>query len=179
MHKSWEERYESLRDLLVFALDNGGAPTDSLLEVLSDGMDNKAMVEAYLSQPITLPKHETITPTFDASGYPTEEYLEQVQWWSGQDMNYLLSQVAAGWYWKDMAQNVRPDVWTFATGGWSGNEDLLSALRSNIHIYRGADIYLRGGLYCVALGEAQKAMEEEVFTHVRDWAWEGRNERTS
>lgn len=84
-------------------------------------------------------------PTFDADGYPTEETLAAIRVWPWQDVNALLDFIAEAWHWPDfVSRELRPEEASIvhaepedrylrlATGGWSGNEDLIAALRENM-----------------------------------------------
>jgi hypothetical protein len=77
-------------------------------------------------------------PEFDREGYPTEATLERIQTWQG-DYFALAEFVKDAWTYPDYVKREEvqdkhdgPCVeYRFATGGWSGNEELLSALRDN------------------------------------------------
>lgn len=74
-------------------------------------------------------------------GYPTEAALEKIENWKYDDYENLLSFVQMLWHWGSnqySTQCVEDDLgrqeleYTFHTGGWSGNEELLSALQANV-----------------------------------------------
>lgn len=75
----------------------------------------------------------------DDDGYPTEEELEKVRTWDGRDYSGLMEYVQDLWYYPDrfMRREIKDDMgrlkseWTISTGGWSGNEDLISAMHDN------------------------------------------------
>lgn len=69
-------------------------------------------------------------PTFDAGGYPTETTLEAIRKWPYVDFKGLIRFVTEAW---DTAGAVYSDeeYLTLATGGWSGNESIVDALRVN------------------------------------------------
>lgn len=82
---------------------------------------------------------------FDADGYPTEETLEAIR--SAAGPNEALDLARAAWHWPKMVSEelsaaelelVSPSYSPggryvrFATGGWSGNESVISALKTNI-----------------------------------------------
>jgi len=84
-------------------------------------------------------------PTFDSSGYPTEETLEAIREWDYHDFPALMEFVAEAWI--DGGLENKPSIieplfdsgyeddghrWCGATGGWSGNEDLVGALNGNL-----------------------------------------------
>lgn len=84
-------------------------------------------------------------PTFDKDGYPTEETLKAVE--EMPDVAEVLDLVRSAWHWPDWVRDgLTPAeegvlrVTTgdsarrfirFSTGGWSGNENLIHALRRN------------------------------------------------
>jgi hypothetical protein len=102
----------------------------------------------------------------DAHGYPTEKDVAQIRAWSPshtnpppfREVHEALLQIRELWtypdYWTvseavdEERQNL--PVWKHAisTGGWSGNEDIVEALQSNIMLW-GAWFYShkRGGHY--------------------------------
>lgn len=67
----------------------------------------------------------------DGNGYPTEETLETIRTWTHlekfddllESINHLVSN-----YGKCEKAG---DTWTFVTGGWSGNEDVIISLKEN------------------------------------------------
>jgi hypothetical protein len=69
----------------------------------------------------------------DQFGYPTEEELARIRAWPYDDFTGLLEFVNAQCWWP------RPDSgftrngreFRLATGGWSGNEEVISALNQN------------------------------------------------
>jgi len=87
----------------------------------------------------------------DHAGYPTEASIEALKTWSGtlEEIPSLFDEVAA--YFNDCGYGkaVRSGrCWRFATGGWSGCEEVLDSLpimarsfwmsshRGGLHIYR-------------------------------------------
>jgi hypothetical protein len=89
-----------------------------------------------------------LAPSFDADGYPTAETLETIERWPWRAADTCLDFVRAAWHWPEY---VREDITAgeaevlhaeprgryvrFATGGWSGNESLIAALRHNQKIH--------------------------------------------
>ena len=73
-------------------------------------------------------------PTFDSAGYPTEETLEAVEKWDYLDSLGVFKYIEEAWsypqYW-----NRKGNIISISTGGWSGNESLISALRANHMIW--------------------------------------------
>jgi hypothetical protein len=76
-------------------------------------------------------------PFLADDGYPSEAELERVREWpiiTPLDMAGLLAYVGARW--RDAARGGwrvagDPPVYRLATGGWSGNEELIGALQEN------------------------------------------------
>jgi hypothetical protein len=79
-------------------------------------------------------------------GYPSDEELESIRNWpihTGRDLTAVLSYIGARWNWGDsmwVKLGRRRREWPggplhrryeIHTGGWSGNEDLIYALREN------------------------------------------------
>ena len=69
-------------------------------------------------------------PTFDKDSYPTKETLEAIKSWPGEDTRNLIEFIYSAWHWPDYAEN-EGAVLKLHTGGWSGNEDIVSALKEN------------------------------------------------
>lgn len=78
-------------------------------------------------------------PTFDAHGYPTVETLEAIKKWDivNGDPYELVEFVHKAWHWQDWGWSMKrirsgedkgKHKLYISTGGWSGNELLLSAL---------------------------------------------------
>lgn len=79
----------------------------------------------------------TPSPAFDADGYPTEETLMAIRAWP-KDWQALLEYVQEAWQYDDRitysesTEEFHPGFfWYLSTGGWSGNEDIISALQAN------------------------------------------------
>lgn len=87
-------------------------------------------------------------PTFDKDGYPTEETLKAVREWPCEDFEGLIAFMKRAWQWPEFIQPLPQGGYSFSTGGWSGNEDLMQALEENRPVYF---MYwyasLRGGHY--------------------------------
>lgn len=100
------------------------------------------------------------------AGYPTDEALEKLRKWPADDVNGALDFMAALW-WPDGVHGVSRELCSgegpvvyadeddrflrLATGGWSGNESLISA-------FHGADAdgkfkieaFMRGAQWCLS-----------------------------
>ena len=74
----------------------------------------------------------------DNDGYPTEETLEKIKSWPHTDgWEELLEFVKENWYYPEYFNKFTYEktiLYHISTGGWSGNEDILSALKSN-HLF--------------------------------------------
>jgi hypothetical protein len=104
----------------------------------------------------------------DSDGYPTEETLKAIEAWPWQDIPGVFKLIRElwwcdGWGVSDTLSPAEKTVchdWNyknsnylrFATGGWSGNESLIYALRAN-HIIWSVTWVLsaRGGLHIFRL----------------------------
>lgn len=100
-------------------------------------------------------------PTFDVDGYPTEETLQQLQEWPIEEAGSALDFLAAAWHWADfgVSRILRPaeaeivhaelddHFLRLATGGWSGNEDLIAAFDKSYASILTWRLSTRGGLH--------------------------------
>ena len=114
-------------------------------------------------------------PEFDINGYPTEATLEAIEKWDSRDLEGLLRFIASAWHWPEYAKTNALGFWVFTTGGWSGNENLLDALRHNPMWQLGLvwnNIYLSGGLQILATSaEAKHIMDDKFFDYITTQAW--------
>jgi hypothetical protein len=85
-----------------------------------------------------------IEPEFDKEGYPTDLTLEIIKDWSrGSGYVDLMTYVHKAWKWDDyiscksIENQLGHDVleYTLITGGWSGNESIIYALKCNLIFY--------------------------------------------
>ena len=67
---------------------------------------------------------------FDSDGYPTDESLEKLGAWDFMDHEGWLKFATELWYWPDYASE-EGGVYTFVTGGWSGNESVIGSMQEN------------------------------------------------
>lgn len=82
----------------------------------------------------------------DADGYPTDEELHKIQFWDPDDHQGLYDFVKSLWRWPETGCVLQPIAddyrisprtdgaqhWVLCTGGWSGNEDIIAAMRSSL-----------------------------------------------
>lgn len=92
-------------------------------------------------------------------GYPTEAALERIRQWPTEDPHGRLDFVASIWHWPDwgVSAELKPcereivhaeegqKFLRLATGGWSGNEDIIGALKSCF--FSGWLLSAHGGLH--------------------------------
>jgi len=73
--------------------------------------------------------HSTIEPTFTKEGYPSNRTLEAIMCWDANEINSqeLLEYIHKAWKYPELVTE-QDGLWTFSTGGWSGNERLLSTI---------------------------------------------------
>ena len=86
-------------------------------------------------------------------GYPTEDELETIKNWeitsSLGDASYhnFMSFIKHCWHWHNYIEK-NGDKYTLITGGWSGNEEIIAAMKSNqifwLFYWESSD---RGGLH--------------------------------
>jgi hypothetical protein len=63
------------------------------------------------------------------SDYPSAEVLQKIKDFTG-DYRELLELIEGEWIYPEAAWEDN-GTWTFVTGGWSGHEDLIGALKEN------------------------------------------------
>lgn len=112
-------------------------------------------------------------PTFDKDGYPTEETLQALRNWPAETIKDAVPFIARAWYYPNMAEETRPGLWAFATGGWSGNEDLMAAFWGNINtaLLRWERLYVSGGLHIIANTKEGEIALDKLFSIITHWAW--------
>ncbi len=72
----------------------------------------------------------TPDPTFDADGYPTDATRDTLEYWDVNDFDGAMEYLAKAWHWPESVSRVGT-AWVVVTGGWSGNECLIAALKQN------------------------------------------------
>jgi hypothetical protein len=99
----------------------------------------------------------------DEYGYPSEEALEILSNWDYGDPIGWLQFAKSLWHFSDYVYFTKveyydgiEDVINFATGGWSGNESIVSAMSCNRMLW-GLYWYFskRGGLYSFFYSESK------------------------
>ena len=105
--------------------------------------------------------------------YPTEEQLEKIKNWpilgiDHVDYKDLMAYVRELWEFGDWGfQDNRGGVYTLHTGGWSGNEEIIGALKENMMFWM---IYwvqsTRGGHYVFGPLNLMATREEELQDQV-------------
>lgn len=81
----------------------------------------------------------------DDDGYPSDATLDRIRAW-GQDLTALFAFVRSCWRYADIGywseEDGTDDVlerpvrrYLISTGGWSGNESIIAALRKNVYAW--------------------------------------------
>jgi len=68
------------------------------------------------------------------SDYPTDSDLERVKAWDANDCHGLFLFIRSVWHWPDFA-TMEGGMLRLATGGWSGNEDIIGAMHDNTIVW--------------------------------------------
>ena len=63
--------------------------------------------------------------------YPTEEDIKKIQEWPAEDFHGLMAFVKSLWAFDSWGWSQEGDLYRISTGGWSGNEDIIGALKEN------------------------------------------------
>lgn len=79
-----------------------------------------------------MPTADTDLESLTESEYPGDEELRSIREWDWNDISGLLAYMRERWRWADDGYWRREgsDLY-LSTGGWSGNEDLIFALKDN------------------------------------------------
>ena len=96
--------------------------------------------------------------TINEYGYPTEEVLNHIsQIRSGQNHKEILELVKDLWCYPNYV-TVENDTYTFRTGGWSGNESLISAMQQNLLFWSFCwEMSKKGGVHVFKLKELARS----------------------
>lgn len=96
-------------------------------------------------------------PTFDSNGNPTDETLDAIAKWPIADPDGWLDYIHAVWNNHYGRIRFTPDFDEFITGGWSGNESIIEAMRENVVLWFMLwESSHRGGKYVLRLPEEKK-----------------------
>lgn len=69
--------------------------------------------------------------------YPTEEELDTIKAWKADDLSGMMEYVKSHWkyaddgYWTETGWGENDIEYQISTAGWSGNEDIIYAMRQN------------------------------------------------
>lgn len=85
--------------------------------------------------------------------YPTDEELDKIEKWDAKDSKGLLDFVHSIWQYADVGSwKEKGKTYRITTAGWSGNEDIIRAMRvNNIFWIICWHLSARGGLYVFKL----------------------------
>lgn len=64
-------------------------------------------------------------------GYPTEAFLEQVKEADATNFHEFMALIKTQWEFANWGWRQDGDIYRLSTGGWSGNEDIISAMQDN------------------------------------------------
>ncbi len=97
------------------------------------------------------------SPTFDSDGYPTDETLDAIAKWSFDDAVGWLNFIHSAWSHRFGFLQCEMNQIVFATGGWSGNESIIEAMRENVVLWTLLwESSHRGGKYVLRLPEEKR-----------------------
>lgn len=69
------------------------------------------------------------------STYPPEEFLEQLRNDPCHDFHALMATIKPYWEFSEWVWKQEGDIYYISTYGWSGNEEIIHALRENTMFY--------------------------------------------
>ena len=91
-------------------------------------------------------------PTFDKNGYPTDKTLEEIANYKAKgygQYNELMEYIKDCWWHPEMMKKkeklATSDIWHISTGGWSGNEDIIEAMKKNFWFWMACWVQSRRG----------------------------------
>lgn len=76
--------------------------------------------------------------------YPTDEQLEKIAKWNFVEVNSCFDFIENLWWTPDLIQRDGSTVF-MSTGGWSGNEDIISAMKRNALLWNVCWVQSRKG----------------------------------
>lgn len=76
----------------------------------------------------------------DSDGYPTDGALDKISKWDYSDIPGLFKFIYDIWWmpefgWRETTHDDGTQQYSLSTGGWSGNESILRALKDNSMIW--------------------------------------------
>ena len=101
--------------------------------------------------------------------YPTEEELKKIENWK-DDRPALMEYVKSLWWAADWGWTEKGSTYQISTGGWSGNEEIIAALKANmmfwVMCYQSSRV---GGHYF--FNTAQESMPLCGYCHGTGFRW--------
>lgn len=95
----------------------------------------------------------------DDEGYPTDEALDCIERWPYIEADQMLEFVRGLWSYPQFWTQ-EGDVLSVSTGGWSGNESLIRAMKGNLAFWHMCwESSRRGGHYTFDLSNYRKCKE--------------------
>ena len=93
-------------------------------------------------------------------GYPTAAALRKLRKWDSTDQRGAFEYARSLWKWPEYVRQ-RGQRYTFITGGWSGNEEVIAALEANLIIHSICwQASFRGGKHVYELPSHAKTMRQ-------------------
>jgi hypothetical protein len=95
--------------------------------------------------------------------YPSEQTLEMIRGWDGQDPYGFFDFIESHWWMADWGFKRGKKYIYISTGGWSGNEDIIAAMQDNFVWFMCWIQSKRGGHYIFEIPKAfKKSIPKEV-----------------
>ncbi len=121
---------------------------------------------------------------FNAQGYPTDEYLHFLKYFKPESIEefeeFLIKILKPTWHYGDWGFKLKRPYrgirrLELHTGGWSGNEMLIDAIKKNIyftHVYMRYVMWKRGGHFYFEIGgyrpsDPRKYVEDRSENSIR------------
>jgi len=115
-----------------------------------------------------------LSPTFDRHGYPTEVTLRIIREWkqpiTKESARDFFTYCCDCWHENgEFLIEDADDTIEFHTGGWSGNEDIISAIQANVLIWSMCwQESRRGGHHVFSVADLPGAIDHELTTERGD-----------
>ena len=94
--------------------------------------------------------------------YPTEPELDKIREWPHTDPLGWLDFIRSVWGWENWGWHRTQRRLYFSTGGWSGNEDIIGAMRDNWILWHlGFTLHRRGGHFVFDLTRMRELQSKE------------------